>query len=431
MQGRTLADLAPTTNHYDVVQLDLDYDLILHLADPESVKALRAERMSPEVIEDEQAKEIYKWQMNHLRTHGDPATASVLEDEFQDIEISQPLTKIGDLIQRLRQRYVKNASRQAIREMVDLSSKEPLAVAAEMLRVGRTLTEISSERGAQFGTGDIDRAQEIYNAKLLRGPGPTLGFEELDRHFNGIQGITVGLAPPKTMKSWIFGVNATIAGIEQGKHPHIYSLELPAEDTHWRILCMAANVPYWKYEKGAMDPRDLKLINEASTMLDECGTYTVEKPPPGERSAQVLVERAVASGADYVIIDQLQYVENEKGTNLGALNDTGYYWQAMSMLRDYSDDIPIFVIHQFNRSVMNSKEMPEMQQAKGSAAIEETAHLALGLWMNKEMRKNSVVEIGTLASRSYGYKNWHVGFELSKGCAFDMIGEVQDDDEEE
>lgn len=428
---RTLADVAPTTTSNTIVQLDLDWDLINHLADPESVKALRAERLSLEVLEDDLAKNVLKWQLNHLRENGDPATGSVLEHEFPDIEIEDPQTKIKDLIKRLRQRYAKNASRRAIKEMVELSSKEPLAVGPEMLRVGKTLSEISTERGSQYGTGDIERANEIYAAKVLRGPGPTLGFSELDEHFNGIQGITIGLAPPKTYKSWLYGVNCAIAGIEQGKHPHIYSLELPAEDTHWRILCLAANVPFWKYERGAMDPRDLKLIAQASNMLDELGTYNVEKPPPGERSAQVLIERALAAGADYVIIDQLQYVENGKGTNLGAANDTGQYFETLSMLRDYSDDIPMMVVHQFNRSVMNSKEMPEMQQAKGSAAIEETAHLALGLWANKEMRKNNIVEIGTLASRSYSWKNWHVGVSLTKGCSFDMIGEVLDDEDED
>lgn len=426
---RTLSDVAEPIDPYDVVQLDLDWDLIMHLANEDSVKTLRAERMSLEVLEDNLAKDVYKWQLEHTRRHGGPANASVLEDEFPDIAIEQPQTKIGDLIQRLRERYAKNASRQAIRDMVKLASENPTAVGSEMLRVGKTLTDISTERGAQYGTGDIERAQDVYQKKVLRGPGPTLGFEELDAHFNGIQGLTFVLAPPKTYKSW-YGINDVIGGVESGKHPHLYSLELPAEDTHWRLLCMTANVPFWKYERGAMTPQDLRLIAEASQMLDECGTYNIEKPPPGERSAQVLVERAMAAGADYVIIDQLQYVENEKGTNLGALNDTGYYWQALSMLRDYSDEIPIMIVHQFNRSVMNAKEMPEMQQAKGSAAIEETAHLALGLWANKEMRKNNVIEIGTLASRSYSYKDWHIEVGLTKDCRLDMIGEVEDEDED-
>lgn len=430
MTQRTLNDVAEPVEVTTVYELDLDWDLIMHLADEESVKSLRAERMSLEVLEDDLAKEIYKWQLEHTRKHGAPATASVLENEFPDVQVDPPQTKIGDLIGRLRARYAKNASRQAIRDMVKLASEEPTAVGAEMLRVGKTLTDISSERGSQYGTGDIERAQDIYRNKVLRGPGPTLGFEELDAHFNGLQGLTFVVAPPKTYKSW-FGVNDAIGGVESGKHPHLYSLELPAEDTHWRILCMAANIPFWKYERGAMTPEDLVLITEASTMLDECGSYNVEKPPPGERSAQVLVERAMAAGADYVIIDQLQYVENEKGTNLGAINDTGYYWECLSMLRDYSDEIPIFIVHQFNRSVMNAKEMPEMQQAKGSAAIEETAHLALGLWANKEMRKNNIIEVGTLASRSYSYKNWHIEVGLTKDCRLDMLGEVQDEDDDE
>jgi hypothetical protein len=413
----------------EIYALDPDWDLILHLADPESVKVLRAERLSPEVINDEEALNVYKWQMSHVREHGRPATASVLEDEFPNIALEEPQATIGDLIKRLRARYAKNKARDEIKALTKLVSEDPAAVGAYMLKVGKTLTDISSERGAQYGTGDYDRAKDVYNAKVLRGPGPTLGFKELNDHFHGIQGLTYGIAPPKTYKSW-FGVNNVVEGVIAGKHPHLYSLELPAEDTHWRVLCMAANVPFWKYERGAIQNEEMDRINEASNLLDEHGTYTVEKPPPGERSAQVLIERAMAGGADYVILDQLQYVENEKGTNLGTLNDTGRYWETLSMLRDYSDEIPIFIIHQFNRSVLNAKEMPEMQQAKGSAAIEETAHLALGLWANKEMRKNNIIEVGTLASRSYSLKSWHVEVGLSQDCRMDMIGEVTEEEDE-
>lgn len=412
----------------EVYALDLDWDLILHLADPESVKLLRAERLSPEVIEDELAVTVYQWQLNHLREHGHSATGTVIEDEFPDVELADPQTAIGDLIERLRERYMRNQGRKALREIAKLSGDNPMAVAGEMLRIGRKLTDITTHRVHHYGTGDLDRALEGYGAKVLRGPGPTLGFKELDEHFNGIQGLTFLVAPPKTYKSW-FGVNGLLEGVMNGKSGYLYSLELPAEDSHWRCLCMAADVPYWKYERGHLTPDDMNKINIAAKGLDEYGVFKVDKPPPGERGAHVLVERAMAAGADCIYIDQLQYVENEKGTNLGALNDTGAYWDILSTFRDYSDEIPIFIVHQFNRSVMNAKEMPEMQQAKGSAAIEETAHLALGLWANKEMRQNNVLEVGTLASRSYSYKSWHVDVSLSKGCAMEMIGEVTEDDE--
>ncbi len=412
----------------EVYALDLDWDLIQHLANPESVRALQAERLSTRVLEDELAQKVYQWQLAHIREHGHPATATVLEDEFPDLALEDPQTAIGDLIQRLRERYMKNEGRKAIRAMTKLSVEDPTAVAGEMLRVGKELVTVTSQRGNQFGTGDVNRALDVYHKKVLRGPGPTLGFDELDAHFNGIQGLTFVIAPPKTYKSW-FGVNSLLEGVMDGKHPYLYSLELPAEDTTWRALSMAADTPYWKYERGRQSPEDLKRIGIAAQGLDGYGVYNIDKPPPGERGVHLLVERALAADADCIFIDQLQYVENEKGKNLGALNDTGAYWDILSTLRDYSDEIPIFIVHQFNRSVMNSKEMPEMQQAKGSAAIEETAHLALGLWANKEMRRNNVVEVGTLASRSYSYKSWHIGVELTKGCGLNMIGEVTDEEE--
>ena len=78
---------------------------------------------------------------------------------------------------------------------------------------------------------------------------------------------------------------------------------------------------------------------------------------------------------------------------------------------------------------MNSKEMPEMQQAKGSSAIEEVATLQLALWANKEMRKNNLVHLGTLASRNFGYGTWEIDVQLSHGCNLSMVGEVEDEDE--
>jgi len=208
----------------------------------------------------------------------------------------------------------------------------------------------------------------------------------------------------------------------------LYSLELPANESDMRLRCMAANVPYWKYLKNCLMPEDRKALEDASEIMDDRGQFRIEKPDQGERGVQRMVERAINSGASCVFIDQLQYIENRKGLNLGAQNNTGDYFEVVNDLRNYSDQIPIFVVHQFNRSVMNATEMPEMQQGKGSSAIEEVATLSLGLWANKEMRQNNMIEVGTLASRNYSYQNWQVDVSLSHGCGFNMIGPVDGDE---
>lgn len=413
----------------EIYALDIDFDLISHLADPESVMYLRSEQVSSEILEDQLAKEVFDWQMAHIRDNeGKPATASVLEAEFPQVHVTEPETAIGDLVSRLRERYVKNAGRKILRDLARLNGETPAAMGTEMLRQARKLSLLTTARGAQFSTADIEHIEAIYAKKVLRGPGPTLGFAELDQHFHGIKGMTFLVAAPKSYKSW-FTVNSVLESTIKGGRPFLYSLELPAEDTDMRIRCMAADVPFWKWERNALTNEDWKNIHLATEALLQGGSYEVVKPEPGDRDAHTLVEKAIAGGATAIYIDQLQYVENDKGTNLGSLNDTGHYWQVLSVLRDYSDELPVFVVHQFNRSVMKAKEMPEMQQAKGSAALEEIGYLVLGLWANKEMRRNNVVECGTLASRSYSYKNWHLDVQLSKGCNLGMIGEVEDEDE--
>ena len=70
--------------------------------------------------------------------------------------------------------------------------------------------------------------------------------------------------------------------------------------------------------------------------------------------------------------------------------------------------------------------MPEAQQGKGSAAIEETATLELGLWANKDMRASNVIQMGTLVSRHYQHAKWEFEVELTNGCKLMYNGLAED-----
>lgn len=411
-----------------IFELDIDLDLINHLSRKESVYKLQQEQVKVKVVRDELARKVFTWQMQHVRDYGEPATASVLEDEFPEIAIERPETAIGDLIVRLRTRYLKNEGRRHIKEIAELAVADPLEVAKEMQRRARELTDITVTRGEVFGTGDFPRARDEYEKAVLRGKGPSLGFPELDEHFHGQVGVTFLIAAPKTYKSWTT-INAYLANVTQDRSPYLYSLELPSLESYWRACCMAAGVPYWKYLKRALMPDEMRRVKAAAEMLDASeGRFAIDKPNQGSRSVAQLVEKAGDAGADCLFIDQLQYIENRKGMAIGAIGSTSDYFEVVNDLRNYSDHIPIFVVHQFNRSVMKADEMPEMQQAKGSSAIEEVATLGLGLWANRDMRNSNLVELGTLASRNYNHGSWELSVSLSRGCAINMNGPIEDED---
>lgn len=418
------------TSEPEIYALDLDWDLVNHLAIPDNFATLRAEAegILGDLIEDEYVGKVYNWALKHYRDNGESATGSVLEDEFDEVTIDRPLTAPRDLVHRLRERYVKNYGRDALRAVGEVWKADPLETAHALLSAGRELARLTVSRGEAWGSGDVDRSIHEYYRKVAKGPGPSLGFEELDDYFFGMHGVTIWLGPPKSMKTWLASVNCAIANIAAGRDVWIYSLELPAYEMNMRIRCMAANVPWWRFFKNRLEEEHIEALKKASGELDSLGTFHVVKPSMDDRSVDNLITKAGDAGADLVIIDQLQYLIDSKGVPIGERNDPGLYWGVGNRLRDYSDDIPINVVHQFNRSVMFADSMPEMQQAKGGSMIEEVPTLVLGLWANKDMRASGILELGTLASRnSYGLASWEIAADMQRGCSFNVNGLMENE----
>lgn len=404
-----------------VFNLDLDEEIINHLADPESVATMRAEGLVVDVIEVPRVAEVFEWQMRHVREHGKPATGTVLEAQFTNIQVFEQQTVVRDLIHRLRERFARNKSRDVLRALTKRSIEKPTDFAQDLIHEGRQLMKVISPRGEAYGPEDVDRVIADYHRQVVEGRGCSLGFQELDDHFFGQRGMTFMVGAPKSMKSW-FTIKTLLANILDGKVPYLYSLELPPMDAEMRLLCMATGIPFWKYIKQKFSPGDLDKLKLAQQAL---GDFQIEKPPSGHRGIEYLIERARDYGADVIMIDQLQYVENQRNVALGALNDTGEYWGTINTINDYSDDGPIWVVHQFNRSVMGTEKMPDFQQIKGSAAIEECATLCLGLWANSEMKKSSLVQIGTLVTRHLTPLTWEAKINFKNDQNIQIIGEAE------
>jgi hypothetical protein len=123
----------------EVFQLDLDEEILSHLADPDSVNALWADNLNPALIEDDFAEEVWLWTVVHMREHGRPPTPSVLADEF-DLEFEEPLTTPGDLMDRLRERFMRNEARREMTKLGEVYKENPAAVPDLMLKLGRELS---------------------------------------------------------------------------------------------------------------------------------------------------------------------------------------------------------------------------------------------------------------------------------------------------
>jgi hypothetical protein len=409
-----------------IYALDLDEELLAHLVDPLAWTYLKGENFSPKLIEDDFVRKVYDWQQGHMRDYGMVATGSVLENQFEDLAMLEPETAIGDLIDRMRYRYAKGRQREKMEELILIQNEDPMAVVQAMGQAFKELNALLVKKGEMYGNGDFERVMSLYDRKVLQGPGASYGHPDLDSYFFGMRGLNFLIAPPKTYKSWGL-VQAALGNILDGRSTHLETLELPADETYQRLIHLIAGVPYWHYLRNKISKEERRTMKEATELVEESGIIRVHKAPSGERSIDRIVGTARDAGAEVILIDQLQYIEGTNSTSIGAHNHTGEYWNVLNRARDLSDEGPLYIAHQFNRSVQFSDDMPSMEQIKGSSAVEETATLALGQWANAGLRSEGKLRIGVLCSRNYQYAAWEMEVELSKGCSFQIIERVPDE----
>lgn len=411
--------------------IEPDIELCSHLSDPDAWVILKGESFHVDLIEDERVREAFEWAKDFCREHGEPPTDEVLDDEFEikgEPFFEEPVTVIEDLIDRMRRRYKNNQQRERIKGLVKLQKEDPDSVSKEMVKGGKELQEILARRGESFSAGEGDRAIKAYLDHCTKGPGASLGFKALDDYFAGQRGITTLAAAPKSGKSWIV-VKAVLENILQGKYPWLYSLELPAEETEMRLMCMLSGVPWHKYINKNISREEQKRMAEMEKFLAETGAYKITTPPYGRRSIEELIGDAQDGGAGAIFIDQAQYVETD-GKTLGDWNETGKYWSVLDRARNLTDDI--FFVHQLNTTKVAEKgdQFPTYDMLKSTSAFGEVGTLVLGLWCNKEMRKSSRMQIGVLSARNHAHVIWDVAVNFATDCNFEIIGIAPDEDED-
>jgi len=216
----------------EVYRIDLDEEILSHLTIPESISVFQDEEVSTRLIEDDFIKGVYEWQINHIHEHHRPATASVLADEF-DLDFSEPLTTPGDLVGRLRERYIRNNARSHMEKISKAYEEDPAKVIDVLPRVAREIVDIAGPRVESYGSGDYERAIQKYNEAVVKPIGPGFGFREIDAHFHAQRGIgfLIGASRP-------YGRNL---GIRQQTHGQIESpLRRTDTATRWP--------PRWTYQ---------------------------------------------------------------------------------------------------------------------------------------------------------------------------------------
>lgn len=357
-------------------------------------------------------------------------TKDILLYEFPGIgfedTVEESLTYLVEVLQR---RYATNRLQEMIREAAGTSSDDPQGTLKALFGNAYSAAESIVPRFARsnMATSVEQRRMRYVNRQENHGSGVTLGFPTLDQHTNGLRpGELCAVGAFSKVGKTMFLANAAIQARKQGATPLFITLEMSKEEIEDRLDAIFSEVSYNRLTHGELTPQEAMRLRAAQDELAQLGDLYIERPMEGERTVPHIVSRARQLGADYLIIDQLSFME-PTGQHREL---TSKHAEIVAMLkkeiaRDSAGQIPCLLAVQLNRASLNQPEGVGLQNFANTSVIEQTVDLAIGLSRSKDERANRLMRMDILGARRSEIQAWVLRWELINETKLEILGEAQ------
>jgi replicative DNA helicase len=357
-------------------------------------------------------------------------TKEILSYEFPGVVFDDVVEEsLVYLVEVLQRRYATNQLQEMIRQAASTSSDDPKGTLKSLFGNAYAAAEFLVPRFARsnMATSVEQRRIRYLERQENQGSGVTLGFPTLDHHTNGLRpGELAAVGAFSKVGKTMFLANAAIQARKQGATPLFITLEMSKEEIEDRLDAIYSEVSYNRLTHGELTPQEAMRLRSAQDGLSQLGDLYVERPMEGERTVPHIVSRARHLGADYLIIDQLSFMEP-----IGQHRDlTSKHAEIVAGLkkeiaRDSAGQIPCLLAVQLNRASLSQAEGVGLQNFANSATIEQTVDLALGMSRSKDERANRLMRLDILGARRSEIQGWMCRWELISETKLEILGEVQ------
>lgn len=343
-------------------------------------------------------------------------TPLVLQTDFPGVRIPNEVEEeLPWLVRTLQNRFIENQAQEMMREAAVTLSEEPKETLHRLFEKAYEAAEAVAPRNSRSDMSNIDERRMRYGMREDdQQGGVTFGLHELDLHTRGLMpgelAVTGGFA--KTGKS-MFLVNSAVAARRAGYTPIIMTLEMAKEEIEDRIDSFFSGVSYDRLSKGQLGREELDFLRASQEELRDLGPLYVEKPQRGERTVRNMVSRARTLGANYIIIDQLSFMDSpNRHRDLKGKHSEIIFDLKDEINRESAGKIPCLLAVQFNRQTQNNGGRGSMENFANASEIEQTCDIALGLWRTREMRENRSMQLDIMGSRRCDIQSYALSWEL-------------------
>jgi replicative DNA helicase len=362
---------------------------------------------------------IEYWKDAQMRT---APTLSVMESEFPQLPLPVIVEETTDwLVDWMKHRYSSRTVQTIVRDVMKLTASEPVAALEKLWHDAYDASQNNVPRYSRVDMAQtVADRRERYNREVRDNQmaGVSIGLAELDEHTRGILPgeLCAAAAYTKTGKSWLLA-NAFVAAHRSGLRPLFFTLEMGVPEIEDRIDAIYSGVSYQRYSQRDLNPAESAALRDSQDAMAASGPAWVERPQRGERTVKHMVSRARQLGADFLIIDQLSFIDAERdytGDSALRMKQGDIIFELKDEIaRESAGKIPCLLAVQLNRQAAAGGGRGELYNFANSSMIEQTVDLALGLWRNTEMRANNAMGLDIMGSRRCDTRSWTLAWHLT------------------
>jgi replicative DNA helicase len=287
-----------------------------------------------------------------------------------------------------------------------------------LYRLSQSLVSRRQEMGGNDGYDEAVRQHKLRKEEGRVTMGLTFGWPLVDAHTFGIHPgeIAVIAAGSAVGKSWIAG-HATLQEWRNNRRTAHFTLENDLPMSFDRLVCMAAHVNYEKWQRGETNEGDMQRVELHGEKLKQFTKEPIFLMPEEKESTVVaMVRKALAEGADSIVIDQLSHVNPGRNIRERREQISTIMRELKALVREAN--IPCLLLHQINRE--GKKEVVKsgrytMEHMAESAEVERSADFVFTVYQSEEDRVLQQAIFDILKFRRGTLKTWEMAYRLDVG----------------
>lgn len=418
---------------------NIETALLSKLTDGRELAAAWEMGLSGAVFEDPMSRGVYEyaveyWLNNQMRS---APTAAVLEHEFPGFRVPSPAEEAtGWLVQALQRRWETNQLQDLLRGAAEAYDEDPHTTLQRLWAGAYEAAQTTLPRNVRSDMADGNslqgrrrRYQERQSEEHGR-MGITIGLDEIDAHTGGlIPGelcVVAGYA--KTGKSFYLA-NAAVQVRRRGFTPLLVTLEQPIEEMEDRVDALYSGVSYRSLTHGELSMDEMRRLMAAQEEMAALGPFYVEKPQRGDRTVKNIVNRARQLGAEYLLIDQLSFIDSDqtyRGDRAMSQKHSDIIFELKDEInRESAGRIPCMLAVQMNRASLSQADgKPGMHNFANTSSIEQTMDIGIGLSRTRDLRESNSMRCDIMGARRSDTASWLLNWQLSDRTEISVMEEI-------